>query len=192
MEKSIKGTKTEQCLLKAFAGESQARNRYQLFAKQARKEGYEQIAAIFEETAEEEKRHATEFFRFLEGGPVEITATYPAGIVGATADNLLAAASGEKEEWDIIYSDFEKIAREEGFPVVATKFKLIGTVEKRHEERYRKLLENVKKEQVFKRADKQKWHCRECGYVHEGNGAPEKCPLCSHPMAFYELLADNF
>ncbi len=142
-EKSIKGTKTEQNLLKAFAGESQARMRYQLFAKQARKEGYEQIAAFFEETAEEEKRHATEFFKFLEGGPVEITATYPAGKVGCTAENLLEAANGEYEEWDVLYSDFEKIAREEGFPKVALKFKLVSTVEKRHEARYRKLLKNV-------------------------------------------------
>ncbi len=192
MEKSIKGTRTEQNLLKAFAGESQARNRYQLFAKQARKEGYEQIAAFFEETANEEKRHATEFFKFLEGGPVEITAAYPAGKVGTTAENLLAAADGELEEWDILYSGFATIAQEEGFPKVAAKFKLVGTVEKRHEARYRKLLENIEKSEVFKRDEKKKWHCRECGYVHEGNSAPEKCPLCNHEQAFYEILPENF
>ncbi len=192
MEKSIKGTRTEQNLLKAFAGESQARNRYQLFAKQAKKEGYEQIAAFFEETANEEKRHATEFFKFLEGGDVEITATYPAGKVGTTAENLLAAANGELEEWDILYSEFYQTAIDEGFPKVATKFKLVGTVEKRHENRYRKLLKNIETEEVFKRAEKQKWHCRECGYVHEGLGAPENCPLCNHPMAHYEILPENF
>ncbi|MDR2358302.1 MAG: rubrerythrin family protein [Prevotellaceae bacterium] len=192
MEKSIKGTRTEQNLLKSFAGESQARMRYQLFAKQAKKDGYEQIAALFEETANEEKRHATEFFRLLEGGAVEITATYPAGKVGTTAENLLSAAEGEYEEWAELYSEFAKIAQEEGFPNVATKFKLISTVEKRHEERYRKLLKNVETQQVFKRPETQKWHCRECGYVHEGPGAPEKCPLCAHPMAHYELLAENF
>lgn len=192
MEKSIKGTRTEQNLLKSFAGESQARMRYQLFAKQARKDGYEQIAALLEETADEEKRHATEFFKFLEGGAVEITASYPAGKVGSTPDNLQAAADGEKEEWHLLYAEFEKVAREEGFPEVADKFKLTGTVEKRHEERYRRLLENIRQQRVFNRPATQKWHCRECGYVHEGNSAPEKCPLCNHPTAHYELLAENF
>jgi len=192
MEKSIKGTRTEQNLLKSFAGESQARMRYQLFAKQARKDGYEQIAAFFEETANEEKRHATEFFKFLEGGPVEITATYPAGKVGTTAENLLEAANGENEEWDILYAKFAAIAQEEGFPKIATKFKLIATVEKRHEARYRQLLKNIEAQEIFKRAEKQEWHCRECGYVHEGIGAPEVCPLCAHPMAYYEILQDNF
>ncbi|MDR0729431.1 MAG: rubrerythrin family protein [Prevotellaceae bacterium] len=192
MEKSVKGTCTEQNLLKAFAGESQARMRYQLFAKQAKKEGFEQIAVLFEETANEEKRHATEFFRLLEGGPVEITATYPAGSVGTTAENLLAAADGEQEEWDVLYREFAAVARDEGFPHIAVKFNLVATVEKRHEARYRKLLQNVEAEQVFKRPERQKWHCRECGYVHEGTGAPAKCPLCSHPMAYYELLAENF
>jgi len=192
MEKSIKGTRTEQNLLASFAGESQARNRYQLFAKQARKEGYEQIAALFEETANEEKRHATEFFRLLEGGALTITATYPAGKVGTTAENLLAAAEGELEEWDIIYSQFAAIAKEEGFSGIAEKFTLIATVEKHHEARYRKLLENVKKNEVFKRGETKQWHCRECGYVHEGNSAPEECPLCNHPQAFYELLPENF
>ena len=192
MEKSIKGTRTEQNLLKSFAGESQARMRYQLFAKQAKKDGYEQIAALFEETANEEKRHATEFFKFLEGGPVEITAAYPAGRVGTTPENLLEAANGENEEWDVLYAEFAQVAQEEGFPKIATKFKLVATVEKRHEARYRKLLQNIEKNEVFKRAEKQKWHCRECGYVHEGLGAPENCPLCNHPMAHYELLAENF
>ena len=192
MEKSIKGTRTEQNLLKSFAGESQARMRYQLFAKQARKDGYEQIAAFFEETANEEKRHATEFFKFLEGGPVEITATYPAGKVGTTAENLLEAANGENEEWDILYAEFEAIAREEGFPKIAVKFKLVATVEKRHENRYRQLLQNIEAQEVFHRGEKQQWHCRECGYVHEGLDAPDVCPLCAHPMAFYEILQDNF
>jgi rubrerythrin len=192
MEKSIKGTRTDQSLLKAFAGESQARMRYQLFAKQARKEGYEQIAAFFEETANEEKRHAIEFFKFLEGGPIEITATYPAGKVGATVENLFEAANGELEEWETLYAEFHNIAMEESFPEVANKFKLIGTVEKRHEKRYRKLLQNVEKSEVFKRPEPQKWHCRECGYVHESVGAPEHCPLCNHPMAFYEILPENF
>ncbi len=192
MEKSIKGTRTEQNLLKSFAGESQARMRYQLFAKQAKKDGYEQIAALFEETANEEKRHATEFFKFLEGGPVEITAAYPAGRVGTTPENLLEAANGENEEWDVLYAEFAQVAQDEGFPKIATKFKLVATVEKRHEARYRRLLQNIEKNEVFKRAEKQKWHCRECGYVHEGLGAPENCPLCNHPMAHYELLPENF
>jgi rubrerythrin len=192
MEKSVKGTLTEQNLLKSFAGESQARMRYQLFAKQAKKDGYEQIAALFEETANEEKRHATEFFRLLEGGAVEITATFPAGIVGTTAENLQAAADGELEEWDLLYREFGRVAQEEGFPAIAKKFELISTVEKRHEARYRKLLNNIETGKVFQRSDTQKWHCRECGYVHEGPGAPDKCPLCAHPMAHYELLAENF
>jgi rubrerythrin len=192
MGKSVKGTRTEQNLLKSFAGETQASKRYTMFAKQARKDGYEQIAAFFEETAVEESRHATEFFRLLEGGDVEITATYPAGKVGTTAENLLAAATGEQEEWEALYSEFAKIAEEEGFPDIAKKFKLIGTVEKRHEGRYRKLLKNVEAKEVFQRREKRKWHCRECGYVHEGPGAPDICPLCNHPQAFYELLAENF
>ena len=192
MGKSVKGTRTEQNLLKSFAGESQATKRYTMFAKQARKDGYEQIAAFFEETAVEESRHATEFFRLLEGGDVEITATYPPGKVGTTAENLLAAANGEQEEWEILYKEFGKVAEEEGFPDIAKKFKLIATVEKRHEGRYRKLLKNVEAKVVFQRGETRKWHCRECGYVHEGSSAPDVCPLCSHPQAFYELLAENF
>ncbi|MDR3184416.1 MAG: rubrerythrin family protein [Prevotellaceae bacterium] len=192
MERSVKGTRTEQNLLKSFAGESQANKRYTLFAKQARKDGYEQIAAFFEETATEESRHATEFFRLLEGGEVEITATYPAGKVGATAENLLAAANGEQEEWETLYSEFAKVAEEEGFPNIAGKFKLIATVEARHEKRYRKLLKNIEAKAVFRRGESREWHCRECGYVHEGPEAPGVCPLCSHPQAFYELLGENF
>jgi rubrerythrin len=192
MEKSVKGTRTEKNLLKSFAGESQANKRYVMFAKQAKKDGYEQIAAFFEETAVEESRHATEFFRLLEGGAVEITASYPAGKVGTTAENLLAAADGELEEWEVLYSEFAKVAAEEGFPKIAAKFRLISTVEKRHEARYRKLLKTVEANEVFRRPETHKWHCRECGYVHEGANAPDVCPLCSHPQGFYELLAENF
>lgn len=192
MEKSVKGTRTEQNLLKSFAGESQAAMRYTLFAKQARKDGYEQIAALFEETASDEKKHADIFFGFLEGGPVEITASYPAGKVGTTAENLLLAANGEYEEWAELYNHFGEVAAEEGFPKIATKYKLISTVEQRHEARYRKLLENIEKEQVFKRAEKKKWKCRKCGYLYEGEKALEKCPLCEHPQAFFEILAENF
>lgn len=189
---SIKGTKTEQNLLKAFAGESQARNRYTFFAKVAREEGYEQIAAIFMETAEQEKQHAKIFFKFLEGGPVEITAMYPAGKIGTTAENLLAAAEGEKEEWTMIYTEFSETAKAEGFPKVAVAFKLIGTVEAEHEKRYRKLLKNVEEQKVFKKDEKATWVCRECGYHHEGEKAPENCPVCSHPKAFFELASENY
>lgn len=192
MEKSVKGTRTEQNLLKSFAGESQANMRYTLFAKQARKEGYEQIAALFEETASDERKHADVFFSFLEGGPLEITAAYPAGKVGTTAENLLSAAMGENEEWSMLYKHFGEVAAEEGFPKIASKYKLIGTVEQRHEARYRKLLDNIEKEQVFKRAEKKKWKCRKCGYVYEGEKALENCPLCDHPKAFFEILAENF
>ena len=179
-------------MLKSFAGESQATMRYTLFAKQARKDGYEQIAALFEETASDEKKHADIFFGFLEGGPLEITASYPAGKIGTTAENLLAAAEGEYEEWAELYNHFGEIAAEEGFPKIASKYKLISTVEQRHEARYRKLLENIEKEQVFKREEKKKWKCRKCGYMYEGEKALEKCPLCEHPKAFFEILAENF
>lgn len=192
MEKSVKGTRTELNLLKSFAGESQARNRYVFFAKQARKEGYEQIASLFEETAQEEQRHAQVFFGFLEGGPLEITATYPAGKVNNTADNLLAAALGENEEWTVLYSSFAQIADEEGFPKIAMKFRLIANVEQRHEQRYRKLLANVEASKVFAREEKKKWRCRVCGHTHEGEKAPEQCPLCNHSQAFFEILASNF
>ena len=171
--KSIKGTKTEQNLLKAFAGESQARTRYTFFASVAKKEGYEQIGGVFLETAEQEKEHAKRFFKFLEGGMVEITASYPAGIIGTTPENLLAAANGENEEWDILYPEFAKIAQEEGFPQIATAFKMIAKVEVQHEIRYRKLLANIQDETIFKKAEETEWQCRNCGYVHTGTGAPQ-------------------
>jgi rubrerythrin len=192
MEKSIKGTLTEKNLLKAFAGESQAKNRYTFFAKQAQKDGYEQIAALFAETALNEEQHAKVFFRFLEGGPVEITATYPAGIIGTTAENLKAAADGELEEWSELYPEFGKIAGEEGFPKVATAFKMIATVEKHHENRYRKLLTNLEKNRVFEKEEKVYWVCRKCGYVHYGTKALQNCPACQHPTAYFELLAENY
>jgi rubrerythrin len=189
---SIKGSQTEQNLLKAFAGESQARNRYTFFASRARKEGFEQIAAIFEETAANEKEHAEVFFRHLEGGPVEITATYPAGRIAGTAENLLAAADGEKEEWGTLYPNFAEVAEQEGFASVAESFKEIGEVEEQHELRYRKLLANVEGGRVFKRDTVVKWHCRNCGYVHEGAEAPEECPACKHPRAYYELFVETY
>ena len=191
-KKSIKGTQTEQNLLKAFAGESQARNRYTYFASVAKKEGYEQISAIFLETAENEKEHAKIFFKYLEGGVVEITASYPAGMISSTAENLFEAAEGEKMEWSTIYPDFEKVAREEGFLDVAMSFKEIGEVEQHHEGRYRKLLANVKQKKVFKKSEVVKWKCRNCGYVHEGKDAPDSCPACKHPQAYYEVMEENY
>jgi len=190
--KSIKGTKTEQNLLKAFAGESQARMRYDYFAKQAKKEGLEQIAAIFEETALNEKEHAKRFFKFLEGGPVEITATYPAGIIGTTLENLKAAADGENEEWTMIYQDFSKIAADEGFKEIALAFKMIATVEKAHESRYRTLYDNLENGKVFQKDGKVTWKCRNCGYLHEGDKAPEMCPACLHPQAHFEIKEANY
>jgi rubrerythrin len=190
--KSLKGSRTEKNLLKAFAGESQARNRYAYFAGAAKKEGFEQISAIFLETAENEKEHAKIFFKFLEGGDVEITASYPAGTVGDTKANLQAAAAGEKMEWTTIYADFAKVARDEGYPEVAVAFEMVAKVEKNHEARYRKLAENVEKGGVFKSNARLKWHCRNCGHVHEGPNAPEKCPVCSHPQAYFEIYAENF
>jgi rubrerythrin len=190
--KSIKGSETEKNLLKAFAGESQARNRYTYFASVAKKDGYEQISALFLETAENEKEHAKVFFKYLEGGPVEITATYPAGKIGITAENLLAAANGEKEEWSELYPDFEKTARKEGFNEIADSFKEISEVEEKHEKRYRKLLNNVKNKKVFKKDKIVKWKCRNCGYVHEGKDAPDTCPACKHPQAYYEVLEENY
>lgn len=190
--KSLKGTKTEKNLLTSFAGESQARNRYTYFASQAIKENYQQIAAIFLETAENEKEHAKRFFKFLEGGDVEITAAYPAGVIGDTAKNLAAAADGEKMEWTKIYADASKIAKEEGFDEISAVFKEIGEVEEQHEKRYRALLKNVKEGKVFKKEVVVKWHCRNCGYVHEGKEAPDVCPACAHPKAYYELLAENY
>jgi len=189
---SIEGTQTEKNLLTAFAGESQARNRYTFFASVARKEGYEQIANIFTETAGNEKEHAEVFFKYLEGGDVEIVAAYPAGIIGATNTNLEAVADGEKLEWSEIYPDFEKIAKEEGFAEIATSFKEIAEVEEFHEERYRKLAKNIARGEIFKKKAPVKWHCTNCGYIHEGTEAPEECPACKHAQAYYELLAENY
>ena len=189
---SIKGTKTEQNLLKSFAGESQARNRYTYFASVAKKEGFEQISAIFTETADNEKEHAKVFFKYLEGGDLEITAMYPAGKIGTTAENLAAAAAGELAEWGTIYPEFAAIAEAEGFADVADSFRHIAEVEAHHEARYRKLLENVNGFKVFKKEGVVFWKCRNCGYVHEGAEAPECCPACKHPQAYYELLAENY
>ena len=189
---SLKGTLTEQNLLKAFAGESQARNRYTYAAKVAKKEGFEQICALFTETAENEQQHAKTFFKHLEGGPVEITATYPAGKIGTTAENLLAAAEGEHEEWTDLYPAFADVAQEEGFKEVATSFRQVAKVEAWHETRYRKLLDNVEGGRVFEKPEKVKWICRKCGYVHEGSKALNKCPACQHPQAYFEVYAENF
>jgi len=188
----LKGSKTEQNLVKAFAGESQARNRYTYFAKQAKKEGYEQIAAIFEETAENEKEHAKVFFKHLDGGMVEITAEYPAGVIGTTGENLLQAADGEKMEWGTLYPDFGKIAEEEGFPEIAHSFRNIAKVEAQHEKRYRTLLGNIKEDKVFKRDKPMKWKCRKCGFIYEGEEPPQNCPACQHPQSYYEILAENY
>ena len=189
---SIKGTETEKNLLKAFAGESQARNRYTYFAGVAKKEGYEQIFNLFIETANNEKEHAKIFFKYLEGGDLEITAAYPAGIIKDTKTNLTAAADGENLEWTTLYADFGKVAREEGFPEIARSFGEIAKVEKFHEARYRKLVANIEKGEVFKKSVPVKWHCSNCGYVFEGTEAPKECPACKHPQAYYELLAENF
>jgi rubrerythrin len=192
MAKSVKGTRTEQNLLKAFAGESQARNRYTYFAGVAKKEGYEQIAAFFLDTAENEKEHAKVFFKYLEGGDVEITAAYPAGIIGNTRENLDHAAAGENLEWTTLYADFEKTAADEGFPEIAMSFRQIAKVEKFHESRYRKLSSNIKDGAVFKKGSGKKWHCRNCGYIHEGPEAPQECPACRHPRAYYEVWEENY
>jgi len=192
MERSIKGSRTEQNLLKAFAGESQAKNRYTFFAKQAKKEGFEQIAWFFTETAMNEESHAKTFFRLLEGGPVEITMAYPAGVIGTTAENLKAAAEGEHEEWSYLYPEFRRIALEEGFPKAAAAFKLIAGIEEHHEKRFRKLLDNIEKNLVFARTEKTRWICRKCGYIHEGLQALQNCPACSHPMAYFEILQENY
>lgn len=184
--KSIKGSKTEQNLLKAFAGESQARMRYTYFASVAEKEGYDYIASLFMETAEQEKEHAKRFFKFLEGGMVEITASYPAGTIGTTEHNLEAAAEGEHEEWEVLYPAFADIAEEEGFPGVAAAFRNIAKVEAEHEERYRIVLDFVKTNSVFKRDEEILWQCRKCGYVHEGENAPKACPACLHSQSAFE------
>jgi rubrerythrin len=192
MSKSVKGTRTEKNLLAAFAGESQARNRYTYFASAARKEGYEQIANIFIETANNEKEHAEIFFKYLEGGDVEIVSSYPAGMIQDTAANLEAAAAGENLEWSKLYSDFAKMAQDEDFPEIARSFNQIARVEKFHESRYLKLLDNVKKGEVFKKTVPVKWHCSNCGYIYEGTEAPLECPACKHPQSYYELLAENY
>lgn len=189
---TIQGTKTEQNLLKAFAGESQARMRYDYFAKQAKKEGLEQIAAIFTETADNEYEHAKRFFKFLEGGMTEITASYPAGKIGSTAENLKSAADGENEEWTELYPEFAKVAEEEGFKEVAQAFKLIARVEKEHEDRYRTLYSNLEEGKVFKREDKVIWKCRKCGFIHEGRVAPKQCPACKHDQGYFEIQATNY
>ena len=190
--KSLKGTQTEKNLLAAFAGESQARNRYTFFASKAKKEGYEQISAIFKETADNEKEHAEVFFKHLQGGDVEIIAEFPAGVIGTTAENLLAAAEGEKMEWGTLYPDSAKIAKKEGFPEVAASFETIGEVEAYHEKRYQNLLENVKQKKVFKKDKIVKWKCRNCGYVHEGKDAPKLCPACKHPQSYYEVWTESY
>ncbi|MDD4363090.1 MAG: rubrerythrin family protein [Atribacterota bacterium] len=189
---TVKGTETERNLLAAFAGESQARNRYTYYASVAKKEGYEQVAAIFQETADNEKEHAKRFFKLLEGGEVEIKASYPAGLIGTTAENLKEAADGELMEWGTIYRDAADVARKEGFEKIALQFEEIAKVEMHHEARYRKLLENIEKGNVFKKNQQVIWHCRNCGYVVEGAQAPQKCPACDHPQAFFQLKAENY
>jgi len=192
MAKSLKGTQTEQNLLKAFAGESQARNRYTYFASQARKEGLIQIAEIFAETAEQEKEHAKRFFSFLEGGDLEVTATFPAGKVGTSLENLAAAAAGEEHEWQSLYPEFARVAREEGFVAVAAAFDAIIVAEKQHGKRYRTLADNLQSGKVFKRNGKVVWRCRNCGYLHEGEDAPKTCPACLHPQSHFEILSENY
>jgi len=192
MSMELKGSQTEKNLLAAFAGESQARNRYTYFASAARKEGYEQISAIFLETAENEKEHAKLFFNLLKGGEVEITASYPAGPVGDSSANLKAAADGENLEWTALYNNFAEIAQKEGFAEVSATFSWVAKVEKFHEERYRSLLKNINGGKVFKKDASVKWHCRNCGYVFEGKEAPDQCPVCKHPRAHFELLAENY
>ncbi len=190
--RSIKGTKTELNLLKSFAGESQARNRYSYFAGVAKKEGYVQIAGAFEETANQEKEHAKRFFKFLEGGELEIMAAYPGGKIGTTAENLLAAADGELEEYTKLYPAFAEVAKEEGFPAIASVWGFISVAEKQHEKRYRALLSNLENGRVFKREEEVVWHCRNCGYLYTGKEAPETCPACLHPKAHFELLGENW
>jgi len=190
--KSLKGTKTEKNLLTAFAGESQARNRYTFFASQAKKQGYEQISAIFLETADNEKEHAKRLFKFLEGGETEVSASFPAGVIGETKDNLKAAAEGENYEHTTMYPEFAKEAEKEGFDEIAAVFRSIAEVESQHEKRYLGLVDNIEKGRVFRRDKTVKWKCRNCGYIHEGPEAPNECPACAHPQAYYELLCENW
>ncbi|MRR58483.1 MAG: rubrerythrin family protein [Deltaproteobacteria bacterium] len=190
--KSVKGTKTEQNLLKSFAGESQARMRYTFFSSAARKEGFVQIADIFEETANQEKEHAKRFFKFLEGGELEITACFPAGKIGTTAENLLAAATGEHEEHTVLYPEFAAVAAKEGFVEISAVWSAISVAEKQHEKRYRDLLANLENDRVFKRNQEVVWRCRNCGYLHTAKGALELCPACAHPKDHFELLGENW
>lgn len=189
---SIKGTMTEKNLLCAFAGESQARNRYTYFSSQAKKDGYEQIAAIFEETANQEKEHAKRFFKTLEGGEIEITASFPAGVIGSTLENLKAAAEGEGHEWGVLYPEFAAIARKEGFESIAIMFDMISVAEKQHGKRYADLAANIEAGRVFKRDQEVTWRCRNCGYLHSGKEAPNVCPACVHPQAYFEMLGENW
>jgi len=190
--KSVKGTQTEKNLLTAFAGESQARNRYTYFASKAREEGYIQISKIFEETADQEKEHAKRFFKFLEGGEVEVSAAFPAGVIGSTAENLKAAAMGENYEWTTMYKEFAEVARKEGFEAIAAVFDAVRVAEKQHEKRYNDLRANVEAGRVFKRDKKVVWRCLNCGYLYEGTEAPKACPACAHPQAYFELLGENW
>ena len=189
---NLKGTKTEQNLLKSFAGESQARNRYEFFAKVAKKEGYEQIAEVFTTTAAQEKEHAKRFFKYLEGGDVEITVAFPAGKIGTTAENLKAAAEGEAEEWQHLYQNFAEIAKEEGFTEISNTFLMISKAEAEHERRYRILLTNLERNQVFEKQDAVKWYCGNCGFVTENTNAPAECPACLHPQAYFRLRIENW
>ncbi len=190
--KSLKGTQTEKNILAAFAGESQARNRYTFFASKAKKEGYDQIHGIFLETADNEKEHAERLFKFLEGGDAEVQASFPAGIIGSTMENLKEAAGGENYEYTTMYPEFAKTADEEGFPEIAETMRAIAVAEKQHEKRYLGLLDNLNNNRVFKRDEVVKWRCRNCGYIHEGTEPPEECPACAHPKSYYELLCENW
>ncbi len=190
--KSLKGTETEKNLLKAFAGESQARNRYTMFVSKAKKEGYVQIADIFQETADQEKEHAKRLFKFLEGGELEITASFPAGVIGTTEENLLAGAQGENYEWTEMYPSFAKIAEQEGFTAIAAVFTAIAVAEKQHEKRYNELRSNILSSNVFKKESKVVWRCRNCGYIYEGVEAPSVCPACAHSQSYFELLGENW
>jgi rubrerythrin len=192
MTQSIKGTQTEKNLLIAFSGESQARNRYTFFASKAKKEGLMQISEIFLETANQEKEHAEQFFKYLEGGDLEITFSFPAGIIGTTFDNLLSAAQGEEYEWSVMYPAFAKMAKEEGFDDIAKTFESIIIAEKQHDRRYKALAKNIEEGRVFKRNDTVTWRCRNCGYLHEAKQAPSVCPACKHPQAYFELLGENY
>ncbi len=189
---NLKGTKTEKNLLTAFAGESQARNRYTYFASKAKKEGYVQMQHIFEETADQEREHAKRLFKFLEGGEVEVTAAFPAGVIGSTLENLKAGAGGENYEWTIMYPEFANVAREEGFPEIASVFEAIAVAEKQHEKRYLGLIANIENDAVFSKPNAVVWRCRNCGYLHEGTAAPGLCPACAHQQAHFELLGENW